>query len=173
MSINQIIDNIIVLEKGYVNNPNDRGGETYDGISRRWHPEWKGWELLDAGKPVPDQMVRDFYNDKYVFQPRFDDVIYVNEEIGEELVEAGVNVGTDRATKWFQRSLNLYTSAGLVLDGVIGRYTIMALRDYLKRRDAEVLLKTMNAFQAIHYITLAENDPKQRTFIYGWMNHRV
>ena len=29
-------------EGGYANNPNDTGGETYKGVSRKNHPKWNG-----------------------------------------------------------------------------------------------------------------------------------
>ena len=34
------------FEGGYVNDPDDRGGETYRGISRKHHPDWPGWGIL-------------------------------------------------------------------------------------------------------------------------------
>jgi lysozyme family protein len=37
-------------EGGYANNPNDKGGETYAGISRVNHPSWSGWTVIDAKK---------------------------------------------------------------------------------------------------------------------------
>lgn len=39
-----------VWESGYSNNPNDRGKETLNGISRVYHPNWKGWKLVDILK---------------------------------------------------------------------------------------------------------------------------
>ena len=35
-------------EGGYVNDPVDRGGETYRGIARVHHPDWSGWRRVDA-----------------------------------------------------------------------------------------------------------------------------
>lgn len=37
-------------EGGYANNPADPGGETYRGISRRYHPDWSGWSWIDSYK---------------------------------------------------------------------------------------------------------------------------
>ena len=33
-------------EGGYVHDPDDAGGETYKGISRRYHPGWEGWKVV-------------------------------------------------------------------------------------------------------------------------------
>lgn len=39
---------IIFTEGGYANDPDDAGGETYMGISRRAHPNAKIWKYVDA-----------------------------------------------------------------------------------------------------------------------------
>ena len=39
-------------EGGYCNTSGDKGGETYEGISRHFHPEWGGFAILDT-KPHP------------------------------------------------------------------------------------------------------------------------
>ncbi|HAA10298.1 MAG TPA: hypothetical protein DCE41_00855 [Cytophagales bacterium] len=38
------------FEGGYVHDPTDRGGETYRGIARRYHPGWTGWPIIDRIK---------------------------------------------------------------------------------------------------------------------------
>ena len=37
----------IAAEGGYVNDPNDKGGETYMGISRKAHPNSSIWRIID------------------------------------------------------------------------------------------------------------------------------
>ncbi len=39
-------------EGGYSNVGTDSGGETYKGISRKWHPHWAGWAIIDAVKAM-------------------------------------------------------------------------------------------------------------------------
>ena len=34
-------------EGGYSFDPDDAGGETYKGISRRFNPQWSGWKIID------------------------------------------------------------------------------------------------------------------------------
>ena len=43
---------IIKAEGGYVNNPNDKGGETYMGITRKNHSKLKMWKLIDELKNI-------------------------------------------------------------------------------------------------------------------------
>ncbi len=38
------------IEGGYVFDPDDAGGETYKGISRRFNPSWGGWDKIDEVK---------------------------------------------------------------------------------------------------------------------------
>ena len=39
-----------INEGGWVNDPNDIGGETYRGISRKFNPKWNGWSVIDEMK---------------------------------------------------------------------------------------------------------------------------
>lgn len=41
---------VMVNEGGYANDPNDRGGETYKGISRNNFHAWSGWLIIDDYK---------------------------------------------------------------------------------------------------------------------------
>ena len=54
----------LMQDEGVVltNDPTDRGGLTYAGISRKFHPGWAGWKFIDAGDTPPTQLVRDFYH---------------------------------------------------------------------------------------------------------------
>lgn len=45
-----MINAILEEEGGYVNDPDDQGGETYCGIARKHHPGWPGWQTVDAAQ---------------------------------------------------------------------------------------------------------------------------
>ncbi|MDR2457828.1 MAG: hypothetical protein LBD41_05040, partial [Clostridiales Family XIII bacterium] len=63
-------------EGGYSNVPGDLGGETYAGISRKYNPDWQGWETLDlipqAHKTTNAKFIEltsavdNFYTDNYI-----------------------------------------------------------------------------------------------------------
>jgi lysozyme family protein len=67
----------IGIEGGYDNDPEDAGGETYKGISRKYYPDWRGWVFIDSYKTQPnfpnnaysdgtiDTMVRTFYKEHF------------------------------------------------------------------------------------------------------------
>lgn len=44
------IPKVLKYEGGYVNDPNDNGGETYKGISRKFWSKWEGWVIIDKYK---------------------------------------------------------------------------------------------------------------------------
>ena len=46
----QAFNKVIKLEGGYSNYKEDRGGETYKGISRVFNPDWAGWKIIDKYK---------------------------------------------------------------------------------------------------------------------------
>ena len=45
---------IIGRSVGYVNRKIDTGKETIAGVSRKWWPNWDGWEIIDAAKNKPN-----------------------------------------------------------------------------------------------------------------------
>jgi len=47
---NQALQMVLQNEGGYVNDPNDPGGETYKGIARKMNSNWIGWQLIDLQK---------------------------------------------------------------------------------------------------------------------------
>ena len=44
----QVLAATLAHEGGYANDPADRGGETYRGISRAHHRDWPGWKRVAA-----------------------------------------------------------------------------------------------------------------------------
>ena len=176
------------IEGGYVLDPDDAGGETYKGISRRFNPSWGGWDKIDEVKKANprkrkfdnifdqddalQQEVKLFYKQSYWDRFRGDDIPV--QEIGEELFDAGVNLGVRRAVRFFQEGLNLLNRneknyVDIVEDGLFGGNTLKALNAYLKNDDISVLLKVMNIFQGMHYIEYMRKDPVQEKYARGWL----
>jgi lysozyme family protein len=63
------VQSILLRERGYVNNPNDPGGETKYGISKRWHPG------LDIAKITPETAAQ-IYLAEYWQPLHFADLTY-------------------------------------------------------------------------------------------------
>lgn len=47
---------------GYVNDPDDPGGETYRDISRKYNPKWIGWNIIDNIKSKTGTIAKNFTN---------------------------------------------------------------------------------------------------------------
>lgn len=177
-SFSKFIDAILAAEKGYVNHKNDHGGATNFGITEKVA---RANGYLGDMKDMPEEFARVVYFKRYISEPKFDKVAEISERIGMELIDTGVNMGPARASEFFQRCLNLFNQEGarysdLFVDGRIGGITLDALREYIAFRGdegIEVMLCALNCEQGHRYIEIAENDPSQESFIYGWLRARV
>jgi lysozyme family protein len=165
----------------------DRGGETYRGISRRFHPLWEGWKIIAEAQRdkrnfpsnVVDNeelsaMVRNFYYNFYWNRFQGDEIVHQN--IAEELFDTSVNMGVHRAVGFLQRAINIlamrrgYTTRDAVSeDGVLGPETLTALNE-LPPKSVPVVYKMMNIFQANHYLDYINRDNNQARFLMGWLN---
>lgn len=101
----------IATEGGYVNDPNDRGGETYMGISRKAHPNSKIWQYIDkvdkTGKTnsqittvlkrntLITHYVKQIYKSDYWDKFKLDDCN--SQRIANEIFDDAVNRGVSAA----------------------------------------------------------------------------
>jgi lysozyme family protein len=174
----QIIDKLLSVEGGYVNNPNDRGGETNFGITERVA---RANGYTGPMKAMTKADARAIYLNEYWHKPGYDSVHGISSGIAEELFDTGVNMGTHIATSFLQRCLNVFNRmdrdyADIRVDGDCGSATLEALHDFLSRRgdDGEhTLLKAMNCLQGARYIELAEQRIQNEDFVYGWIANRI
>jgi lysozyme family protein len=134
----------------------DRGGATKYGISQRAFPDLNIPELTI-------EQAKEIYYDHYWLKLHLNKVC--NYDLAYEIFEQGVNMGLHRIQVHVQRALN-YLETNLVVDGIIGPATIIALNEYLYPQD---LLKVLNVLQGFHYISIVENQPSQRKWARGWM----
>lgn len=176
--ISKIIDDVIAVEKGYVNDPADSGGETNWGITLKvareagYHGEMRA---------MPKALAKTIYYHTFVVAPGFDQVLPLSAEIAAELVEFGVNCGPGRAATCLQEALNDLNDQGQLWpdikeDGAIGPKTLSCLKIYLLARKAAgiiVMLRDLNSRQHHHYSQLVRRRPKDERFFYGWVLNRV
>lgn len=173
-----VVGGVIYVEKGYVNDPNDSGGETNHGITVAVARE-HGYD--GPMQSMPEGMARQIYIDQYITAPKFDRVLALSPAVGTKLVDAGVNAGPGRAARWFQQSLNDLSRGGrdympVTVDGSIGPRTLSAYRVLEQRRGrvkaCELVLKLLDGYQTVHYTRLAQGHANA-SFIVGWIDHRV
>lgn len=163
-------------EAGYVNHPNDRGGPTKWGVTERVARAngYKG-----DMKDLPVETALEIAKTQYWDVLNLDRVAALSQPIAEELFDTLYNGG--EPGQWLQRLLNVLNARGQIypdmkIDGRIGPMTVDALRSFLGRRGKEgetVLLKGLNALQGARFIGLAEGNPTQEDFVYGWLRERA
>lgn len=176
--IDELIEDVIAKEGGYVNHPADRGGATRWGITeavarrRGYTGEMRSLPRSDAAA---------IYKGLYWIAPAFDRIAEAAPKLAVKLFDMGVNIGTGTASGFLQRALNALNRqardyADIAVDRNIGAATLRALGKFLQKHDhggEDVLLKAVEALQGAHYVRLAENRPSQETFLYGWIANRI
>lgn len=169
-----IVGALFAVEGGFVNDPKDPGGATNHGITEK--------VARDHGYQGPMQQLSkevavDIYSQDYINEPGFNRVIAISPAVGHKLVDAGVNAGVGRASRWFQEALNQLNRGGqdypmLTVDGQLGPRTLAAYQALERKRGrakaCEMVLKLVDVQQGAHYMRLG-----MPTFVVGWVDHRL
>lgn len=176
---------LLGVEGKYSNDSVDVGGETYCGISRRYHPYWPGWSLIDAHKSDPAfpgclnqekrlyPKVRVFYKEQYWDSFWGDDM--VSDKLAKRMLNIAVNPGISRAVTYLQQALNVLNRnellyADIVVDGLYGPKTHETLDQYMRKDDVDYLLKVILILQGKHYLDYMWRSLEQERFARGWIN---
>jgi lysozyme family protein len=178
MKLQDMLNELVGREGGYVNDPADKGGETNWGITIAVA---RAFGYTGDMRSMPRDVAVQIYTERYWTQPRFNKVASLSTIVAEELLDTGVNMGTSVAGRFLQRALNVLNQEGklfpdIAVDGNIGKMTIASLGSFLKARgkDGEtVLLRMLNAQQSVRYMDIAEGNASQERFVYGWQLNRV
>ena len=157
-------------EGGYVNDPADRGGETYRGVSRRANPNWKGWELLQKHLPLKrgdiindnelKKAVAEVYWEKYFKCNGLNEV--TSFLVALQIFDFAVHGGFSK-TK-LQELLNSQFGASLTVDGVIGQKSVNAINAC----EPTILSAAILAWRKGHLARIIERDSTQARFERGW-----
>lgn len=153
----------------YSNDPDDAGKETFRGISRKNHPNWDGWAIVDKNKGVPgfpanlvkhdtiNQLVQSFYQVNF-WKPISGNKIS-NQNTADSIFDFAVNTGT------LTSIVALQSIVGAKLDGVVGDQTLNKLNsmDFGHFQAAFTLAKID------HYIKVIEKRPANKKYLYGWI----
>lgn len=172
-------------EGGYANNPDDTGGETYCGISRRFHPEWGGWLHIDSIKtkngeiknntkfPILNNYVRDFYEINYWDKMKCSHI--TDPRLAIDVFDTAVNCGTGAAGKFLQRALNVLNNRAkywgdLKVDGAVGAKSIQALERANFMSKAALVHTAFTVIRGAFYIDIMERRESQEQFAVTWLN---
>lgn len=157
------MNQLLKHEGGYANTKDDNGGETYAGITRKYHPELKIWKSLDKQKnkkaymPTDDEWeeIDQIYWLKYYSKVNAD--FLTDERLAYSLFDFSVNAGVVTAVKTLQKIL------GITVDGKCGQQTISTAN-----AQSHVFTKFVEA-RKCYYNSIVEKNPSQKKFIKGWM----
>lgn len=174
-----------VHEGGYANHPNDKGGETWKGIARNYHPSWLGWKIVDQykkkhtvnGKLNVKELNKSLFADKELlgldqafYRKNFWDVNRLSEInsqlLAENVFDCSVNCGINIGAKLLQRAVNEIVPNALTVDGVIGTKTVSAVNSI----DATELVEAYVDLRKNYHRKIVERDPSQRVFLQTWLN---
>ena len=145
----EIIEQVLEHEGGYVNDPNDLGGETKYGITKRFYPELNIKELT---KEKAKQIYKDDYWDKNRIET-------LPQNLWHIFFDMCVNMGRRTAVKILQRAANS-KGRGIDVDGGMGPATLKALKGIETER--------VRAYRVKYYSDLVTKKPEQEKFYYGW-----
>lgn len=144
MNFDKAFQIVIGHEGSYVDHPNDPGGETKYGISKRSYPNVDIKNLmLDQAKAI---YFKDFWN-----RLKCDEMPDI---VRYPLFDAAVNSGVSQAVKWLQEAVNSKP------DGIIGPNTLLAV----KFQDSQVVTRKMIG-KRLTFMTRLNTWP---TFGRGW-----
>ncbi len=185
----QAFEKVLAHEGGYSNLAADRGGETYKGIARKYHPNWPGWRIIDKEKSFDGfpkrldnnralhEQVKALYRAQY-WAPINGDKI-PNQEVAEEVFDTGVNMGIRRSARFLQASINLLNrnqsmQADLRVDGDIGKKTLAALNKTIHAdKSHQYVMLLLNLYQGMRYINILQANPSQEIFTRGWLKRTI
>ena len=170
---------VLQYEGIYDDDPDDPGGETYKGISRRDHPAWEGWPQVDAqkeqegfpeileGEAGLQAMVAALYKESYwrpnlchELPPGLDLVVF----------DTAVNMGSRKAGRFLQQGVNeLLGRPAVDPDGVIGGLTLEAVNGLNPEQQKQLCFACLE-LRAENYREIAEAKPKLQKYLKGWLN---
>lgn len=153
-------------EGGFVNHKvaGDRGGQTFAGIARNFHPNWEGWTILDRNdkdNPTLTQLVFDFYQEQFWQRVKGDDI--KEQRIAGSIFDFAVNAGVPVAAKLAQLVVDTTP------DGIIGPQTVAKLN----KAEPEYFVTKYALAKVTRYTEIVKRDRSQMKFLLGWLNRTL
>lgn len=176
MEFEDALAHTLEFEGGYANDTADPGGETYKGISRRAHPAWPGWVLVEEAKKGSggkasaidarlrgdqrvETLVEELYRKSY-----WDPLGELPGRVRMKAFDVAVNAGLGRAARILQEAANAL-GAGIRVDGIIGPAT----RAAVSSRPEDEVVGAMAKAQASFYEAIVRANPARGKFLRGWL----
>jgi len=171
---------VLILEGGFVDDPDDPGGATNFGISLRFLQTLDDIELGDIDgdgdvdyqdisqmKTIDAQLLYfEHWWNKYGYGQITD------QHVATKLLDMSVNMGARQAHKLLQRAINCVLGQRLLVDdGLLGPKSSRAMGAALQQPLA--LLAALRAQQGGFYRYLVAGNKKFKKFLKGWLNRAI
>lgn len=164
---------ILKHEGGYTDDENDPGGATDYGISLRFLEDHDIDLNSDGEVNVIDiksldidkakEIYKKYWWDKYNYEA-INSLYYAT-----KIFDMAVNMGGKQAHILVQRAVN-YCGYNLVVDGILGRKSVGTINEIWIHGRGEDLKYETEEEQKWFYQHLAEEKPKFKKFLKGWLN---
>jgi len=165
----QAFQMMLAHEGGYVNDPDDPGGETYKGVARKIHSKWDGWKRIDVlkrqtGFPANldtdhklQESIFDFYRVNFWNKVNGDNI--ESQKIAESIFDFAVNAGVGTSASLAQAII------GTKIDGAIGPKSIAKLNAF----NIDHFLAAFTVAKIDRYVSIVKRIPTSRKYFYGWV----
>lgn len=150
------VTKLLAHEGGYVNDPDDPGGETKFGICKRSYPD------LDIKNLTVEDAEKIYFTDWWI-RYRYDRIF--NQKIVEKVFSFAVNMGAKQAHVLLQEAVIYSEGKYVYVDGILGPRTIETVNSH---PNPDYLLVALELLAVSYYVSL--NKPK---FLAGWIKRAV
>ena len=154
ITFNDIIEKVLEHEGGYVNDPNDLGGETNFGITKRFYPD------VDIKNLTKEDAKQIYYKD-YWKKNKCDKM---PDQLKHIYFDMCVNMGKRTAVKILQRAA-VNKGKDIDVDGGLGAMTLEAIKN--------VELTRVRAYRVKYYVDIVNKKPEQEKFYFGWFRRSL
>ena len=154
ITFNDIIEKVLEHEGGYVNDPNDLGGETNFGITKRFYPD------VDIKNLTKEDAKQIYYKDYW----KKNSCDKMPDQLKHIYFDMCVNMGKRTAVKILQRTA-VNKGKDIDVDGGLGAMTLEAIKN--------VELTRVRAYRVKYYVDIVNKKPEQEKFYFGWFRRSL
>lgn len=143
----------------YVNNPNDKGGPTFAGITLGTYRQFYGMNMS-----VQNLKNMAYHEWKTIYKAGYWDILQADKIINQSIADICTDWTINSGTKVIR---NIQGILGVRTDGIIGPKTLAAINGY----DCPMcLFNKIKEARKKYYEDIVAKNPSQRVFLKGWLN---
>lgn len=160
LHFNDALNFVLAEEGGYNNDPDDRGGPTYKGITQANFDKFMERRELSKRdvRTIRDDEIYEFYREGYWLEAK---CFLLPKALSIIQFDSAVNHSPGQAVEFLQESIKV------VKDGIVGPNTRAAITDRSWKKG--VICKYL-ALRKSFYYRIVEDDKTQKKWMGGWMN---